>query len=371
MRFASRFFGIFRLALEASEDEGRYPDWTSVSRELSSALAEEARLPLPPGFGPAERREALWPVLVWIDEINLNSRRGDARLWNDHSLQRSLLDTNVGGELFYRRLRALLSLRRRHLFLGREGTSLSAARLEGELAGGGFSGGPGAFRFPPGMWDGEPWYGEPRDGEYGSPGPADAPRRPGDGADGGPEDSASDYLPGNFRADEVPDAVNDEVTAAELVGLWVSPGDGPEPLESVLDTYAMCIILGFRGQFSPGAPAAGPGFRVDAPGGPDPPGPRADAFTGLTGGPAADREGPVPGSREDRELLKAVARRQMRSWSAKGVKPPEGVRKRGIWGTVADFWRDYDWVVYHVLIPLLALGAFYLHGAAIIENLPF
>ncbi|MDR1037455.1 MAG: DotU family type IV/VI secretion system protein [Deltaproteobacteria bacterium] len=372
MRFASRYFKIFRLVLEASADEGRFPDWDTVSRDLSGLLAEESRLPLPPGFGPAERREALWPILVWIDETFLNSRRRDASRWYDRSLQRSLLDTNIGGELFYRRLRALLTLRRRSLSGETEGASLPAARLERELARGGpsgFGGGAGALGSPaspavPGA-----------SGTAGGPGASG--NGPGNGLSGtggsGDEggDAASDYLPSYFYMEDVPDVRADEVTAPELANLWDRPGDGPEPLESVLDTYAMCIILGFKGQFSLAGrgTASGTGQGAGA-GGPD------ALLDEILGGPAApgagrDPETVLPAASEDRELLKAAARRQMRSWSAKGAKPPPKHRKRGFWGRLLDFWKEYNWVAYHILIPLLALGAFYFHGAAIIENLPF
>ncbi|MDR1041858.1 MAG: DotU family type IV/VI secretion system protein [Deltaproteobacteria bacterium] len=342
MRFASRFFRIFSLALEAAGDERRWPDWTTVSGELSALLADERRLPLPPGFGPAERREALWPVLAWVDETFLNSRRRDAAQWYDHSLQRSLLDTNIGGELFYRRLRALLDLRRRHLPDGPEG-ALSALRLELDR------GGPAASGAPEGRG-----------------------REAGGEQDSG-QDEASDYLPESFYMEEAPETAGREVAAADLCGLWVSPGDGPEPLESVLDTYAMCIILGFKGQFSPRgtavAVAPSPARAAPMPGG-------AAGTPELAAVPESPDRGDSGGKSlsdpsEDRELLKACARQQMRSWSSKGGRPPEKRRKRGIFGRLADFWRDYDWVVYHIIIPLLALGAFYYHGAAIIENLPF
>jgi hypothetical protein len=70
-------------------------------------------------------------------------------------------------------------------------------------------------------------------------------------------------------------------------------------------------------------------------------------------------------------MLKTVARLQMRSWSSKDTKAPLKRASRGFWGWLADFWRDYDWIVYHIIVPLLALAAFYFHGAAIIESLPF
>jgi hypothetical protein len=368
VRFASRFFRIFRLALEASDDERRWPDWPSVSRELNSLLAAEGRIPLPPGFGPAERREALWPVLVWIDETFLNSRRRDAAGWYDYSLQRQLLDTNVGGELFYRRLKALLELRRRHL-PGGPGGALSASRLESELAAGRL--GAASPAAPAGAGNHAAPGGQP-DSAAGpeAPGPGSGP---GDAGDGG-RDGVEDYLPDYFYMEEIPDSREEEVTASDLNLLWESPGDGPEPLESVLDTYAMCIILGFKGQFSPkgrGAASKPDGGGTDG---------RRELGSGrledLLGGPAST--GPsgaeavmLPAPSEDRELLKAAALRQMRSWSSKGAKPPAKLRKRGILGWLADFWRDYDWVVYHIVIPLLALAAFYYHGAAIIENLPF
>ncbi|MDR2611351.1 MAG: DotU family type IV/VI secretion system protein [Deltaproteobacteria bacterium] len=357
MRFASRFFRIFRLVLEAAGDERRWPDWPSVTRELRSLLAEERNLPLPPGFGPAERREALWPVFAWIDETFLTSGRRDAAQWYDHSLQRSLLDTNRGGELFYRRLKALLALRHEHLPGGGEG-SLSALRLEREMERGPVPGqAPPLPRDPFGLTGGGPQPPPAATSDYGMTDPAD-------------------YLPEYFYLEEEPDGRAELITAADIEALWLSPGDGPEPLESVLDTYAMCLILGFKGQFSPRirGQGASPPATLEGEGAGDGPVQAAE----LLGGPAGSAEAEPQDhsvrsqdSAEDREVLKAAARRQMHSWSSKGVKATAKRGRRGFFGWLADFWRDYDWVFYHIVIPLLAMAAFYFHGVAIIESLPF
>jgi hypothetical protein len=359
VRFASRFFRIFRLVLEAAGDERRWPDWPSVSRELAGLLEEERALPLPPGFGPAERREALWPVLAWIDETFLTSGRKDAAEWYGYSLQRALLDTNRGGELFYRRLKALLDLRGGRPAGGSD-EPLSASALSRELGRRGISA-----------------------GAPGPSGPGGSGMRAPEGFGADLPESAADYLPEDPYMTEYQWEREDPVTAQDLEALWESPGSGPEPLESVLDTYAMCIILGFKGQFSPPADRS-PAAREPLPGGE-----KGEAGEGapaapleeLLGGPAspggqegrnaAPGTGAPPEPSDDRELLKAIARRQMRSWSSKGAPKPLDAGKRGLWAWLADFWRDYDWIFLHVIIPLLALAAFYFHGAAIVEALPF
>jgi type VI protein secretion system component VasF len=109
MFFATRYFGLLGYALAAARPPG--PPWPEAARQIDILLAEEEGLALPLGFGQSERRQCLFPVLVAIDEIFLASRRPDALEWYPHSLQRRLLSTNQGGELFFIRLESILKER--------------------------------------------------------------------------------------------------------------------------------------------------------------------------------------------------------------------------------------------------------------------
>jgi type VI protein secretion system component VasF len=111
MHFAERFFEILQYALKAGAAGPDRPPWAEVSRKLLALLQAESALPLPKDFTAGHWEQARFPILVWIDEYFMTSRRPDAGDWYEFSLQRGLLNTNLGGELFFVRLEALLKKR--------------------------------------------------------------------------------------------------------------------------------------------------------------------------------------------------------------------------------------------------------------------
>ncbi|MDR1165180.1 MAG: DotU family type IV/VI secretion system protein [Deltaproteobacteria bacterium] len=313
MRFAARFFKILHFALQVSGGE-KAPDWEKVRADLSQVLAEEKRAPFPPGFGEAEAIEARVPVWLFVDERFLSSSFPNARLWYDLSLQRQFLATNQGGELFFQKLLALLS--RRALALG-------PSAGEGAAAGAGEA--PPSSPLPP-LGALEP---------LGSLEPLKAP----EAEEEGPGDPWE--REGTSLLDEAMAAPDRDRSLERIVSLWREPGAGPEPLESLLDSFAVCLCLGFRGMLPP-----------------------------EEARPAGESETVALPARAEEIIAKARA--QISRWR----NPREGWLgrwrvRRGPWRRFKDFWRDYDWVFYHVLIPLAVLGIFYLKGAQIIESLPF
>jgi type VI protein secretion system component VasF len=248
MHFVERFFKLVHHVLEISAGNDRR-SWASVSLDLSELIAKEESRALPPGFSEQDREDCLAPVLLWIDETLLNSRREDAADWYDHSLQRRLFDTNQGGDVFFRRLEALLSERRR-LF--------------------------------------------------------DAPMAP------EPEDRPEPRTP-----------------MERLVRLWVEPGQGPDPLESRLDAFALCLVLGYRGRL------------IDAPG-------------------------------DEPSRLLALSKAQLKSWADKEPEVPavRGGRFR-LRPLLADEWRNHGWILIHVLVPAAIVFVLWLKFSRIVANLPF
>jgi hypothetical protein len=239
MHFAERFFNIFHHTLLTASDTG--PDrrpWPEVAAKVDGLLGEERALSLPPDFSERDHLEALMPVILWIDERLLTSERPDAAQWYDHSLQRRLFSTNLGGEIFFRRLAELLLARYPTL----------------------------------------------------NPGPPPA------GAD----------LPG------------------QIADLWIRPGLGQDPAESVIDVYALALLLGYRGL--------------------------------LTNAPddAARR-------------LRDLAAAQIRGWR-EGPPAPDPKPSRGAARRLVD---DWGWTLSHVLVPLAALAILYLRRSEVIASLPF
>jgi hypothetical protein len=240
MHFAERFFKILHHVILASADTG--PGRASmgeVAKAVDGLIDEEAALSLPPGLSSQAHLEALRPVMLWIDERLLTSKRPDAAQWHDHSLQRRHFETNVGGDVFFERLEE--TLHRRHQALA----------------------------------------------------PVPPPYDP--------------------------------QMIARLSKLWIAPGQGQEPLESVLDAYALCLILGYQGR--------------------------------LADYPAGEAEG-----------LRELARLQIRGWADDAAPlSPDRVRSNRLRRLLGD----YGWLLPHVLLPLAVMAILYLKRTAVIDGLPF
>jgi type VI protein secretion system component VasF len=241
MRFPERYFSLFHQILTFSETES----WDSLTSRLDGLLEEEENKDLPDGFSDSDRADALAPVLMWIDERLLTSGRADALEWNSRSLQRRLMDTNQGGEIFYRRLKALLAKRLDLI------EPVAAGRSPEALAG------------------------------------------------------------------------------TPLTKLWLTPGRGPEPLESVVDVYALCLVLGYRGRFYAEQPK---GF----------------------------------------QRLRDLAIEQIAAWREKVPAPIRRAVKERRWlQWVGDLIRDYAWVVFHLALPIVVCVYLWILSSQIVNDLPF
>ncbi|MDR2349959.1 MAG: DotU family type IV/VI secretion system protein, partial [Deltaproteobacteria bacterium] len=296
MFFVSRFFNVFDRVLKETTGELPPSDFETLSQEMNALFKKERAVPLPPGFGAADREEALKPVILWVDEMLMNLERPDAGLWYDRSLQRTLLGTNRGGALFLENLLNLLEARKRHFY------------------------GP---VFEPGSPD-----------EPGFPFPEPSP----------PEE---DDFPSSPEGDPL-----------ERIGaFWVRPGEGPEPGESVIDAYAMCLVLGFAGSFvfarPPGAGEAGFKNPEGSAGGSRPGDSPDSAPDARPGTPVAFSEG----SGKRKELLR-LARKQMSRWAIKKEKAAS-FGGRSFFAALADFWEERGWIFYHVLAPVVVLVILY------------
>jgi hypothetical protein len=252
MHFAERYFNLFHYVLEISVQEGKdLTPWQEVYDKINELVKQEEERPLPPGFTDRDFAETLIPILLWIDETFLNSKRPDAAQWYDHHLQRKFFDTNQGGEMFFQHLEELL-LQRRELF--------EVPTLEGS-----------SFSGPP------------------APVSADSLDR--------------------------------------MSALWIKPGEGPDPLESRLDSYSLCLVLGYRGRMI--------------------------------------NEDP-----EKVEPLKELARQQLESWAiSTAPKAQEKPRRR--FPNLGYLWRCYGWIVVHLLLPSTIIFLLWLYYENVINSLPY
>ncbi|MDR2339357.1 MAG: DotU family type IV/VI secretion system protein [Deltaproteobacteria bacterium] len=341
MRFAERYFGIFHAVLEATKKGGKAQSPGKLRELITRLMQEEENQPLPQGYSQADRREALWPVLVWADE-RLMTYPKDNPAWHAHSLQREFLDTNQGGSLFFLRLEDLL------------------ARREGGLP----------------------------------------TRRTDDPLPIGPE----------LNAESFDGEGTLEAAADEAVEKWRDPGQGPEPLEGILDVFALCLLMGFQGRYSQGKtlppskvprmdppqpvlwkepvamPLGGPiGDPEGEPGHPqdDPAGKAADDFgyqltvgvpyrltgslvRGLSDGQLQDEEG-----RRALAELRRLSQEQLAAWRERDLAPPPVKKRKTLLQRLIDFFWEYDWVLLYIVIPIAILGFLYLRSLRIIQNLPF
>jgi hypothetical protein len=408
MYFVARFFKIFDYVLQESQGRAPLKDWGLVSEELGGLFDAEKASPIPPGLGPADREESLCPVLLWTDERFLTSKRPDAFLWYSHSLQRKILSTNRGGELFFKRLKSLLAFREAHLGKSGASESFKAKALSGQAreirdARNSFDG----------KEEGEPWGGEMRFLGYdlrtnslSQISPGALPKESGLFREG-IADGASPLFPlGEYPSkaeelsplDEAFLPVKEEDPLEEIVRLWVRPGEGFEPLESIIDAYAMCLVLGFKGRIIgkgelvipaedfpfglEGAGLDGLGEGLDGVGGVGMDGSGGAGFG--SGGVGIGREimdgshsggrftsSLFPSEEDPLEKLLFLSRKQMSRWAIKGRDPLSGKRGLGFFQKLSDFWQEHGWIFYFILVPVAVLAILYWYAGEIVENLPF
>jgi hypothetical protein len=112
----------------------------------------------------------------------------------------------------------------------------------------------------------------------------------------------------------------------DWAGLWVEPGAGPDPLEGILDCYALSLALGYQGRYYQGDP--------------------------------------------ELETLRGLARAQLSAW--RPPEPPAPPKPKPRWREIgAWLWKDYWWVLIHLLLPGAALFLLWLRRANILASLTF
>jgi hypothetical protein len=113
--------------------------------------------------------------------------------------------------------------------------------------------------------------------------------------------------------------------STRISGMWLNPGHGPDPIESIVDTYALCLVLGYQGRLSAAPP-------------------------------------------EDLDALKGLARTQIRGWAG-GLAPaaPSKLHR----GAFRQFLSDYGWVFTHVILPLAIMAVLYIKRTTVIASLLF
>ena len=106
MRLVDCFCDFFVFVLRLSEHPDQYADARQV-HEHCLGLAEEAReCGRKRGYNQQQFEEALFAVIVWMDEAVLCADLPFTNDWSNYLLQRHLFHTNNGGDELYDRLEA-------------------------------------------------------------------------------------------------------------------------------------------------------------------------------------------------------------------------------------------------------------------------
>jgi hypothetical protein len=307
MHFAERYLEIFHYVLDVtgrcSGPGAEPPDFVKIREGIDRLMEEERQFPLPPGYSQDDRKEALFPVIAWIDE-RLMTFSKDHRDWQEHSLQRAILNTNQGGTLFFDRLGELLDKRLEKM--GATGRPMDMPPT------------PSAVTLPPLPPYLDPSLGQPM------PGPGPDP-------------------------------------AADAILSWASPGKGPEPLEGILDVFALCLLLGFKGRYSGEETEM---VHLDKP-------PLEGALNDDPTTHGADKEGvAAPAASGILPELTQLAKKQLQTWKEEGPTRPEK-KKGGFLEWLMEFFWEYDWVFIYLVLPITILGVLFLRSVRIIQNLPF
>jgi hypothetical protein len=248
MHFTERFFNLMHYALDSSARNSA-ESWDNIARTITSLIGQAENKSLPPGFSEPDQDNCLTPILLWIDETFLNSKRPDALKWYNYSLQHQYFHTNQGGELFYQHLKELL---------------VSRSEL------------------------------------------IDTPT-----------------VPESSDISEITDPLG------YLLSLWIDPGQGPDPLESQLDSFALCLVLGYKGRLINDAP-------------------------------------------EKAAELRELARKQLSYWSVTDqTGPVRRAKKFHFWRFISEMWRNNGWILVHLLTPAAITLFLWIHFMIITNSIPF
>jgi type VI protein secretion system component VasF len=114
-----------------------------------------------------------------------------------------------------------------------------------------------------------------------------------------------------------------------LINLWHKPGEGPDPTEGLLDTFSLCLVLGYQGRYSNYDPS-------------------------------------------ELATIKEPAIEQLQSWRTRtaAVSQPR-VRRQSFFQWAAVTWRNHGWILLHLVLPAALLGWLFVKSREIIANLPF
>lgn len=107
MRLVDCFCDLFSFTLRLSDNREQYTD-ARQTHEYYLGLIEEARIcSRERGYDRQQFNEALFAVIIWIDETILCSDLPFTHAWSTYQLQLHLLGTNNGGDEFYDHLAAV------------------------------------------------------------------------------------------------------------------------------------------------------------------------------------------------------------------------------------------------------------------------
>ncbi|MDR1872148.1 MAG: DotU family type IV/VI secretion system protein [Deltaproteobacteria bacterium] len=287
MTFTERFFDFISLALtlDLGHKPPESPDLSSFARSLALELEKEERTPLE-GLTMAESALGRFPLLAWLDERILNSNRPDRYQWASWSLVQRHQGPGHGGDLFYQELARLLLARR-------------AAALEENA--------------------------DPRRDSLNPPSLNSPSLSPGLLTRGPSSGLESRAVMDSLEPDE-PLVVSEGLSLSALARLWVLNDSGPPNLEAILESYALALVLGFRGRLA------------------------------------------APGLEETLAALLTVAREKLT------VSHPLAPEIRPVIAGPSfrpAFWERNQALLWHGLLPALLTLVVFWRGAAIVKSLPF
>ncbi|MDR1870667.1 MAG: DotU family type IV/VI secretion system protein [Deltaproteobacteria bacterium] len=117
------------------------------------------------------------------------------------------------------------------------------------------------------------------------------------------------------------------ILGATIDSLWVNPGSGPDPLEGILDCYALALALGYAGRYYAGDP--------------------------------------------ELLALRDLAMEQLSTWGQTETLRRVAATKVSWLTRLGRVWQSASWVVLHVALPLAVLLIIWLRRSYIINSLPF
>ncbi|XOF34788.1 MAG: DotU family type IV/VI secretion system protein [Candidatus Electrothrix sp. YB6] len=106
MRLVDCFCDLFAFVLRLSENAEQYTDARQVHEHCLGLIEEVRECGRQRGYDQQQFEEALFAVIVWMDEAILCADLPFRSEWSNHLLQRHLFHTNNGGDEFYDRLEA-------------------------------------------------------------------------------------------------------------------------------------------------------------------------------------------------------------------------------------------------------------------------